>query len=101
MTFANAVSMLNDGRAAKRSSWGGYVYRTDTAQSTDGSYSLTFKNRTGTEYAYSYNGTTGAWTAPSTKVPFDSDIMASMIANDWTTGKKTDFETARAGGGIW
>lgn len=101
MTFGNAIQYLTDGRAAKRSSWGGYVKRTDTAQATDGSYTLTYKNRSGTEYAYSYNGTTGAWTAPATTVPFDAEMHDAMLADDWTTGKTSDFEAARSGSGTW
>lgn len=102
MTLPDAASMLNDGRAAKRPGWsGGYVYRTDTAQATDGSYTLTYKKADGTESVYSYNGTTGQWTAPATKLQIDAEFHASILANDWFTGKKADFEAARAGGGIW
>ena len=97
MTFANAVSMLTDGRAAKRAGWAGYVSRADTATG----YTLTFKNRAGTSYSYSYSTATGLWTAPATAIPFDADIMAAMVADDWTTGKTSDYEAARSGSGTW
>lgn len=100
MTFADAVANLQDGKAAKRPQWQGYVKRdNDTTFSTTGKYDLTYKNRTGTEYKYSWNGT--AWIAPLATVPFDAEIHAAMIADDWITGSTADFEACRQGGGTW
>ena len=98
MSFDNAVENLRDGYAAKRPSWGGYVKKVVT-DADDGAYKLTFKNRAGTEYEYTYNGT--AWTAPATTVPFDTEMLEAMLADDWQTGTTAAFESARSGSGTW
>lgn len=101
MDFNSAISTLRDGYAAKRQSWGGYVKKvvTSEASASTETYKLTFVSKAGTSYEYSFNGT--AWTAPSTKVPFDADIMAAMVADDWMVGKTTAFEAARGSSGTW
>ena len=101
MTFENACNGMASGEAIKRPGWGGYVYKTDTTaeDSTTATFTLTFKNREGTEYVYTWNGT--AWTAPETKVTFDAEIIEAMLADDWTSGTVAGFEAARAGTGIW
>lgn len=100
MTFADAIYGLRDGYAAKRPSWGGYVKKAVTSTDTDPNpYTLTYKNRSGTEYVYTFNGT--SWTAPSTTVPFDAELHAAMIADDWTVGTVADYEAARTGTGTW
>lgn len=98
MPFAYVIQNLSDGMAAKRPSWGGYVKKTVTETST-GAYTLTFKNRAGTEYVYTWNGT--AWSAPSTPLSVDAEIMAAMAASDWIAGSVADFEAARSGSGVW
>ena len=101
MTFADAISTIINASnydAVKRPSWGGYVYRSSINETT-GAYTLTFKNRSGTTYAYSYDGST--WTAPATPVPVDAEMLESMMATDWTTGTAAAFEAARSGQGVW
>lgn len=101
MTFADAIETIRNSSnydAVKRPSWGGYVYRS-SINATTGAYTLTFKNRSGTTYAYAYNGS--AWTAPSTPVPVDAEMLESMMANDWATGTAAAFEAARSGQGVW
>ena len=101
MTFADAIiNILNSSNydAVKRTSWGGYVYRSDI-NATTGAYTLTFKNRAGTTYVYSFDGS--AWTAPSTAVAIDAELLEAMMATDWNVGKATDFEAARSGQGVW
>lgn len=101
MSIADAINYLTDGKAAKRTSWGGYVAKTVTSaiDAQVETFALTFKNRAGTEYVYTWNGT--EWIAPATKVPFDEEFIAGILADDWITGKTTDFEAARSSSGTW
>lgn len=106
MDFQNAVNGLRNNYAAKRQNWGGYVFKTVTSESGAAveTYKLTFRERANVgsnpvDYEYSFDGT--SWTAPTTKVPFDSDFIAAMLADDWVTGKKDDFEAVRTGTGKW
>lgn len=101
MTLADAVeSIVNSSTkdAAKRPSWAGYVKR-GTVNATTGAYDLTFKNRAGTTYVYSFDGS--AWTAPSTALPIDAELLASFLAGDWMTGSSADFDTAAGNTGTW
>ena len=102
MTFAEAMRMIKpDGytsrNAAKRPNWGGYVFTTKT--SAEGAstltYTLTFKKRNGDTFVYTWNGS--AWTADSTALTMDGELLAAMAAEDWDTGAAADFETARSG----
>lgn len=106
MDFAEAVrAIVPDGytnrNAAKRPSWGGYVFTTKT--SAEGAatltYTLTFKKRGGATFVYTWNGS--AWTAGSTALSMDGELLAAMAADDWTTGAAADFEAARSGNGTW
>lgn len=107
MTFGDAVKYLTSGKAAKRSSWSGYVVKTVASGAPDGDYVLTFKNKGGTTYVYSWDESENKFTAPGdlqpaqTNVPYDGDIMAAMIADDWITGLASDFEVARGSSGTW
>lgn len=101
MTFADAIRTIiysTNYNAVKRTSWGGYVYRSDIDETT-GAYTLTFKNRSGTTYVYSFSGS--AWTAPSTAAAIDAELLAAFIADDWIAGTAADFEAARSGQGVW
>ena len=106
MTFADAIQSLTYGgtnNAAKRPSWTGYVKvditATDATTGEPTAWTVTYKNRTGTEYVYTY--ATGEWTAPSTALPVDAEFHAGMLANDWINGVAADFEEARTGNGAW
>lgn len=100
MTFADAVTNLQDGKAAKRPTWHGYVKRdNDSTFSTTGKYTLTYRKANGTDYVYQWNGT--AWVEPTMMVDIDAELHASMIADDWITGSTEDFETCRQGGHTW
>lgn len=106
MQFADAIQNLRDGYAAKRSTWGGYVKKvvTSAPDAEVETYKLIFQVRTGsTTYEYEFKVVGGVlkWVAPSTKVPFDAEIIEAMLADDWSTGKTDDFEAARSGSGIW
>lgn len=82
---------------AKRPSWQGYVKVapvTDQAGTTVVGRTLTFKNRAGTTYEYSYSISTGVYTAPGTAVAIDADLLASLLADDWTVGKSADADQA-------
>lgn len=101
MSIAEAVRnvMSSNGYhdAAKRPSWKGYV----KVEPVTGGYTLTFKNRAGTTYVYSLDSATGVWTAPGTPVPVDADLIAGLLADDWVTGKASDFDSAASGTGTW
>ena len=106
MTFADAVNALRDGYAAKRPMWGGYAFKTVTSESGAAveTFKLTFRERADVDgnpvdYEYSFDGT--SWTATATKLPFDADIIAAMVGDDWIIGKKEDYEAARGGSGKW
>ena len=96
MTFADAIASLTDGRAAKRPSWNGYVKRVD---GQSGAYVLTFKNRSGTEYAF--NVSAAGVITTSASLSMDVDLFAGMLSTDWLTGSTTDFEAGRSGTGTW
>lgn len=101
MTFADAIRTIASSTtrdAVKRPAWGGYVYR-GTVDATTGGYTLTYKNRSGTTYAYTFSGS--AWTAPSTALSIDGELQAAMVADDWIVGTAADFEASRAGSGTW
>ena len=101
MTFAEAINTIVNGsskNAIKRPAWGGYVYRSAITAAT-GAFTLTFKTRSGTEYVYSFSGS--AWSAPSTSLSIDAELMRSFLADDWITGTSTDFEASRSGQGVW
>ena len=80
MPFAYVIQSLQDGQAARRPTMGGYVAKTVTNAET-GAYTLTYKNKSGTTYVYTFNGT--SWTAPGTTIPFDAEFHAMMLASDW------------------
>lgn len=101
MTFADAIRSIVSSTtrdAVKRPAWGGYVYR-GTVDSTTGGYTLTYKNRAGNTYVYTFSGS--AWTAPSTALDIDGELQEAFVADDWIVGTATDFEASRAGSGTW
>ena len=83
--------------AIKRPGMGGYFVRgpISTTEGSEGDFTLTMKNRAGTTYAYEYDASTGKWTAPSTKPEMTGEFFGELIADDWTIGTSTDFESAR------
>lgn len=95
-SFADAVSMLTDGKACKRPSWNGYLKRVDGA---DGAYNLVFIKRDGTSSTYAVSST-GVITN-SSAISLDVDLFAGMISNDWIVGNTSEFEAARGGSGTW
>lgn len=109
MRIAEAIRNIIAGNgyydAAKRPSWQGYLKVTPVTDSSEPPVvvgrTLTFKNRAGTTYEYTQDVVTGEWTAPVTPVPVDADLLAGILADDWVTGKSTDFDGAASGTGIW
>lgn len=101
MDITNALKYLENGKAAKRASWGGYIEKTITSANDAEveTYTLTLTTRDGTKYVYTYDGT--SWTAPATPMQMDADFFASLLEEDWVTGKASAFEEARSGSGIW
>ena len=101
MTFADAIRTIASSTtrdAVKRPAWGGYVYR-GAIDATTGGYTLTYKNRAGNTFAYTFSGS--AWTAPSTALSIDGELQAAFVADDWIVGTAADFEASRAGAGTW
>lgn len=101
MTIAEAIRNVIGSNGyydiAKRPSWQGYVKVepvTDQSSSAVTGRTLTFKNRAGTTYEYSYSLSTGVWTAEDTLVEIDADLLASLLADDWTVGKSADADQA-------
>lgn len=101
MNITNALAYLDNGKAAKRAPWGGYIEKTITSAADDKveTYTLTLTTRDGTKYIYTYDGT--KWVAPTTPMTMDADFFASLLEDDWTTGNASAFEEARSGTGIW
>ena len=101
MDITNALKYLENGQAAKRTSWGGYIEKTITSadDAEVETYTLTLVTRDGTKYVYTYDGTN--WVAPETPMSMDVDFFASLLEDDWDTGKASAFEEARSGTGIW
>ena len=102
MNFATIVAMLTrDVNAAKRPSWGGYVKKTWTSAegAATETFKLSFVKRNGTTHEFTWDGS--AWTAPSSALTMDSELLSAMLATDWVVGPAADFETARTGSGTW
>lgn len=101
MTFQEAIMTIvasSTRNAARRPAWGGYVKRS-TVDAGTGGYTLTFKERSGTETTYTFSGTT--WTEPGTALSIDAELLASILADDWSIGTSADFENSRSGDGKW
>ena len=123
MTFIDAIMAIATSRtynAAKRPAMGGYVFRSEVStvdpiaqalagsgSTTAGDYTLTFRKRaddtsgatpTPVDYVYSYNASTGIWTAPAVKPDLDGELFGELLGDDWQIGKAEDFERARTGG---
>lgn len=95
-SFADAISQLSDGKAAKRLNWAGYVKRVDGQEHA---YSIVFVKRDGTQntYAVSEDGvitTEGA-------ISMDVELFAAMCSTDWIVGDAASFEQGRTGTGTW
>lgn len=95
-SYADAINSLQDGQAAKRPRWRGYVKKGNVAIE-DRSYDLTFVKADGTEVVY-HVAADGEQTAETTLV-FDGELNADMMSNDWMIGDAEDFEVSRAGSG--
>lgn len=96
-------SSIND--AAKRPAMGGYVFRSavSTAEGTEGDYTLTFRKRANSgsspvDYVYSFDASTGTWTAPATMPDLNGELLGELLGDDWIVGKSADFERARVPG---
>ena len=66
-------------------------------------HTLTFKNRSGTEYVSTATVTTGAvsYGTFSPSLSLDSELFNSMLSDEWIVGNTADFELARSGSGTW
>ena len=118
MTLKEALNSICDEYASrdavKRQAMGGYVFRYGTPM--DGAYKIRLRKRadmtsTPVDYAYTYNPTTGAFVfvaseAATTDLPasqasapsLSAELFGEVVADDWQTGKASDFENARTGG---
>lgn len=96
MSFADAISQLTDGKAAKRPNWAGYVKRVD---GQDGAYRIVFVKRDGTQNTYAVSAA-GVVTTESA-VTMDADLFGAMCSTDWIVGDTSGFEEARTGTGTW
>ena len=101
MPFAYVMQNLQPGMAAKRPSWNGYVKKTVATGAEEGSYSLTFKKRDGTENKYDVTATGITVASGSSAVLMDPELLAAMLSDDWITGSIDTFESARSGSGTW
>ena len=122
MTLKDALGSICDENATrdavKRPAMGGYIFRYGTP--TDGAFKIRLRKRadvtsTPVDYAYTYNPTTGVFAfvaseAATTDLPasqasvpdFIAELFGEVIADDWQTGKASDFENARSGtGDVW
>ena len=94
-SFADAVSLLTDGKACKRPS-NGYLKRVD---GEEGAYSLVFVKREGAQSTYAVSA---AGAIPNASpISLDVDLFAGMVSNDWIVGSTAEFEAARSGSGVW
>ena len=106
MTVIDAITQIISStryNATKRPSMGGYIKRGEisTTTGTEGDFTLTFVNRAGTEYNFTYDASAsdGAkWGAPggnSPTFPLSGELFEEMLADDWAVGTAATFETAR------
>ena len=98
MPFAYVMKNLQPGQAAKRANWAGYVKKTAAEGAAEGTYTLTFVNRAGTQYVYSV--VDGEITATNAAT-MDAELLAAMLSEDWISGETTAFEASRSGTGTW
>lgn len=96
-TFADAIAQLENGKAAKRPGWRGYVKRVD---GQSGAYDLVYVKPDGTSYTY-HHAADGTVTAPQTAVTLDAELHVAMLSNDWIIADTTSFEQCRQGSGTW
>jgi len=98
MPFAFIMKNLQPGYAAKRPSWAGYVKKTAASGAAEDTYTLTFKNRAGTEKVYSV---TAGVISTSDAITMDAELLAAMLSEDWISGTIESFEASRSGQGTW
>ena len=118
MTLKEALNSICDEYASrdavKRPAMGGYVFR--YGEPAAGAYKIRLRKRadvtsTPVDYAYTYNPTTGEFAfvaseAATTDLPasqaaapsLSGELFGEVVADDWQTGKASDFENARTGG---
>lgn len=103
MTFADIIAQLENGKAAKRPSWRGFVKK--VAGATEGAYDIVFvkpaaaAGQSPTTYTYhiAANGTI----TTSDTLTMDVELFASMCSTDWFMASTSEFEAALAGTGTW
>ena len=95
-SFSDAIAQLTDGKAAKRPNWAGYVKRVD---GENGSYSIVFVKRDGTQNTYSVSAAGVVSTEGA--VTMDVELFAAMLSRDWMIGDTASFEHGRTGTGTW
>ena len=113
MTLTDALNTIiqsSTRNAMKRPAMGGYFFRSavSTAAGTEGDFTLTLRKRandttggtpgTPVDYVYSYDASTGQWTAPATKPDLTGEFFGELLGDNWDVGTQEDFETARTGG---
>lgn len=108
MTLTDALNTIvqsSTRNAMKRPAMGGYFFRSaiSTTAGTEGDYTLTFRKRENVggnpvDYVYSYDASTGVWTAPATMPDLTGELLGELLGDNWDVGTQEDFETARTGG---
>lgn len=118
MTLKEALNSICDEYASrdavKRPAMGGYVFR--YGEPAVGAYKIRLRKRadvtnTPVDCAYTYAPATGALAfvaseAATTDLPasqatapsLSGELFGELAADDWQTGKASDFENARTGG---
>ena len=94
-SYADAIYNLEEGRAAKRPRWRGYVKKVNVQE--DGSYDLVYVKKDGTEVTYHMDGD-GVMTCES-PLTLSGSLNGDLMSNDWIVGSADEFESARAGDG--
>lgn len=110
MTFRDAINQLQDGYAAKRPSWSGYIER---EAGTDGAHNLVLHYADGTTtvmYVFDSDGSNdivkdgtevkkgGAAAVPFVDyAPLTQFLLEQIIADDWEIDETSKYEAAMLG----
>ena len=108
MIDKNVIDYATDGTAWKTDRMNGYVKKTvlDAETYGDGAYKLTFVNASGTNYDFYFNvdstaSATAAAATDANNLTLTGELLGHILESSWNSGRASDYEDARDGGGSW
>lgn len=108
MIDTNTIQYAADGAAWKTDSMTGYVKKTVLDEETygEGAYKLTFVNASGTTYDFYFDvdptaSATAAAATDAANLTLTGELLRHVLNASWKSGRASDYESARSGGGTW